>query len=136
MVNLTPPLLLHGTLHYRKFSNTFTSDRNENRRIEVRAVYLPPVSDGDNSGSVLGNSQENRLREIKVGVGGLAPPSRRAEIGGGDGDYTAEARPVVHTPYLETGAAAEAIVEESSAECGSVGAIARAVQVSIPAGST
>lgn len=59
-----------------------------------------------------------------MGVGGLAPASGRAEIGGGDGDYAAEAGPVVHTPYLETGPAAEPIVEQSGAKCRSVGAIA------------
>lgn len=58
---------------------------------ESWSVISPSIQNRDDSGSVLGYTQENRLREIEVLVGRLAPASRRAEIGGGDGDGPGDA---------------------------------------------
>lgn len=67
-------------------------------------------------------------------VAGLSEVGR-AEVGGGDedGGLSGGAPPgVVAALDLEAGSAAEAIVEQSSAQCGSVDSVALAVEVAVP----
>ena len=94
---------------------------------------LPSIGNGDDSGSVLGNAEEDGLGEVEVEQGRVAAAAGRAEVSGGDGDYPREARlSVVHAPQLEARPAAQPVVEQCRAQRRCVRAVTRAVQIPIP----
>lgn len=64
---------------------------------------MPSIDDGNDSGFVLGNAEEDGLGEVEVEVGRVTPTSWRAEVGGSDhnGPWEAPLR-VIGAPYLET----------------------------------
>ena len=67
-------------------------------------MNIPSISHRHNASSVLGNVLEDRLREVKVVLGRVAPPSSTvwwAEIGGCD-QYGTRQAPfgVIHTHNL------------------------------------
>lgn len=104
-------------------------------------LLLPSEGNWDNPSSVLGNLQESRLSQIEVLERGVAPATiviregkvGRAKVGCRDHDGPWEAPPgVVIAPHLVAWPAAQAVVEQGSAQSCSVGAIALAVQVAIP----
>lgn len=99
--------------------------------------FLPSIGNGDYSGAVLGNAEEDGLGEVEVELRRVAPPSRRAEVSGGDGDGAREAPlRVIDAPELETCPAAQPVVEQCSAQCRCVCPITLAVQVSVPTSPT
>lgn len=73
---------------------------------------VPAVSHGDNSGTILGNVLEDRLRQVEMVVGRVAPAARRAEVSGSDNN-SAWNTPlwVVDTAQLKASATAKAIVK-------------------------
>ncbi|RRT72645.1 hypothetical protein B296_00022740, partial [Ensete ventricosum] len=99
----------------------------------------------NNACFVLRDALENRLREIEVLPGRVAPSAivagesvvGRAEVGRSDYDRPLETPSVItHALDLKTSSTALAIVEQSSAQCSSVGTITLAVEVPIPTGSS
>lgn len=89
----------------------------------------------------MSNLQESRLGHVKVLERRIAPPAvvvgqvivRGAEVSGSDSDGTGEAPfGVIVAFHLITRPAAQAIVEQSSAECCSVSPIPLAVQITVP----
>lgn len=105
----------------------------------------PSVSNRHNTSSVLSNVLEDRLREVKVVLRRIAPaPSivRKgivwwAEIGGCDHNGTRQTPfGVIYTSNLIARTTAQAIVEQSSAQCCSICPIPLTVEVSIPTSTT
>ena len=105
---------------------------------------LPSVGHRHNAGLVLGNVLEDRLREVEVVLGRVAPAAGivgegivwRAEIGGGDHNGAGQAPlGVVHTPNLVARSAPQPIVEQSSAQGRRVGSVPLAVEVAVPTSS-
>ena len=109
---------------------------------------VPAVGDGDNACPVERDALEDGLGHVEVGAGRVAPAAvvgglaevGRAEVGGGDdggGRQACVGRAGLGSggvaADLEAGAAAEAAVEERRAERRRVGAVARAVEVPVPA---
>ncbi|RWW50549.1 hypothetical protein BHE74_00043166, partial [Ensete ventricosum] len=99
----------------------------------------------NNACFVLRDALENRLREIEVLPGRVAPSAivagesvvGRAEVGRSDYDRPLETPSVITDALdLKTSSTALAIVEQSSAQCSSVGTITLAVEVPIPTGSS
>lgn len=109
------------------------------------SLGLPSVSNRHNTSSVLSNVLEDRLREVKVVLRRIAPaPSivRKgivwwAEIGGCDHNGTRQTPfGVIYTSNLIARTTAQAIVEQSSAQCCSICPIPLTVEVSIPTSTT
>ena len=105
----------------------------------------PPVSNRNNPSPVLSNVLEDRLREIKVVEGRVAPPPGIvwerivwwAEIGGSDHNGTWQAPlAVTHTPDLIARPTAKTIVEQGCAQGSCVCPISLAVQIPIPTSPT
>lgn len=104
----------------------------------------PPISDGDDSGMVLGNVEEHRLGEVKMVQRRVAPAAGgvgkgvigRTEIGGGDQNraWKTPLR-VVHALDLIARPAAQPIVEQGSANSGGVPTEPLTVQIPIPTSS-
>lgn len=106
----------------------------------VRSRDEPSVGHRYDASTIFGNMQESGLSQIKVLERGIAPAAivvrelvvRWAEVGGSDGDG-AHKTPfgVINAPQLVAGTTVGALVEQSSAQCCSVCAVAIAVQVAI-----
>lgn len=103
----------------------------------------PAEGDGDNAGVVLSDLEECRFGEIKVLEGRVAPTTvivgegvvGRAEVSGGDGDGAGEAPfGIIIAPHFVARPAADAGVEQRSAQRRCVRTVSLAVQISIAAG--
>ena len=114
-------------------------------KLKILTKALPSVSHRHNSSFVLGNVLEDRLREIKVVLGRVAPTPivvRKsivwwAEIGGCNHNGARQAPPgVAHTLNLIARPTAQPIVEQSCAQSCSVCPIPLAIQVPIATSST
>jgi len=100
-------------------------------------INLPSVDYWDNSGSILGNVLEDRLREIKMMVGRITPAAGRAEVSSGDHNYARQAPLwIIYTSDLKASPTAQTIVEQCSAQCCGVSSITLAVQISIATSPT
>ena len=101
-----------------------------------RCKNLPSIRDWDNSSSVLSNTLENRLREVKMLQRWIAPASiivwecivRRAKVGSRDNNGTRKASFwVIHTFDFKASSTAQSIVEQCGAQSSCVCPITLAI---------
>ena len=98
---------------------------------------IPSVSYWDNPCYVMSNVLEDGLRQVKVLLGRAAPPSRWAEISGGDHNGPWEAPLwIIDAPYLITRSTAQPIVKEGSAQSCCVGPIPLTVEITVSTSPT
>lgn len=150
IVNLTPPVFLHGTLHTYNFT--------VRSRIRTRLIYAhifwvytemgqsgPSILNRDYSSFVLSNVLKDRLRKIKVMLRRVAPASSIirqgiiwwAKISSSDKNWTRQAPLVViYTFDLKAGSTAQPAVEKSSTQCSSICSIPLTVKIPIPTSPT
>jgi len=106
---------------------------------------IPSELNRDNPCSELGNLLEDRLREIKVLLWGIAPPPCIvwesivwwAEVGASDHNGSRETPlPIVHAFDLIARPTAQPVVEQSSTQRRCVSPIPLAVEIPIPTSSS
>ncbi|KAF7845483.1 hypothetical protein G2W53_002388 [Senna tora] len=119
-----------------------------NRGKSERILYcLPAVTDGDDPGTVLSDLEVDRHSEVEVRTRRVAPSAivagkseiRRAEVGtSNDNGRISRVTPfgITNALDLETRTAAQAIVEESRAECRRVHTVSLTVEISVTTSTT
>jgi hypothetical protein len=154
IVNLMPPDFEHDTLQHKpssgkrqkkkqkKKTHIFKRKGEKKNGFSQGDEILPSVVDGDDAANGACDLAEDRLGQVEVLLGGVAPASvgaGRTEVGcGNDGRASREAvlRPRWVTCELVAGATAEAAVEQSCTQCSSVGAVASVIEITKSASST
>jgi hypothetical protein len=146
MVNLTPPFLVHDTLHtYVYVRDHYLILCAAGRRNDGdRSMCVPLEIDGDDAAAVDADLFPGGLRHVEVLARRVAPAAvvarlgvvRWAEVGRGDGHRRARLAPLrvgLVARDLVALAARRAVVEQRRAQRRRVRPVPRRVQVAVPA---